>query len=169
MRGDYLQLISIITQAKAKDGAGWFKDKEPLPKMLEFLTVCKQPRLTGTFMIRSDPSDPDFAHLPPSLDSNKVLQKYFALWSARLRKRCLPLAFLVLLCPFSPVTSNQTVTAMKSGAKMLQGPLCWLTRNRLHNVHLPAHCSCQLLTELESLSRLLALCEKYLNGLGTER
>lgn len=153
----------MIMQVKDKDRTGWFKDEEPLLEILEFLTICKQPSLTRTFIIQSEP-DPDFTHLPPSLDSNKLFQKYFTLWSARLRKRCLPLAFLVLLCPFSPVTSNQTITAMKSGAKMLQGPLCWLSRNRL----LPAHCSCQLLTELESLSRLLALCEKYLNGLGTE-
>lgn len=161
-KGDYMLLISIIMQVKAKDRTGWFKDKEPLLEILEFFTVCKQPSLTRSFIIQSDLPDPDFTHLPPSLDSNKLFQKYFILWSARLRKRCLPLAFLVLLCPFH---LSQAIRLLQQWSREQK---CFKT----HCADCPGidfiMCICQLLTELESLSRLLALCEKYLNGLGTE-
>lgn len=57
-----------------------------------------------------------------------ILQKYFMLWSAGLRRSCLPLALLVLLCPLSPVTSNQCAAVMKAGWRCLR--LHWLSRDR---------------------------------------
>lgn len=168
-RGGYVQLMNTWMQVEGKDWAGWFKDREPVLEILEFLTLCKQPQLTRIFVSQGNLSDPDFARLPPSLDSSKVLQKYFTLCPARLRKRWLPLALLVFFCPFSPVTSNQDVTVLKSGVKLLQGPWYWLSRSRdCIMCTLPVRCYCHTWAELKSFSRPFATCERYFNDLGAE-